>query len=130
MEDRVIRSALMVLATLFMIFLATQIYQNYVKKDKSVLAIGHVMMYTKPGCRYCELAESLLNRTGIIYDSEDISNNLAVQQKLINDTGQYTVPYIFIKGQFIGGYSDLVKMNNDGRLLEIAIQMRDATENE
>lgn len=128
MEDRVIRGALIVLAVLFTVFILTQLYQSYTQEDKKDHVASQVILYTKVGCRYCDLAESLLNRTGIAYESEDISNKPSVQQKLINDTGQHTVPYIFIHGKFIGGYSDLAEMNNDGRLLEIAIQMQDEEE--
>lgn len=124
MEDKVIKRALIVLATLFAVFVVIQLYSFYEKRNKNTRIIGEVMLYTKAGCRYCSLATSLLDRLSIVYDSEDISNNPTLQQKLINDTGQYTVPYVFIRGEFIGGYTELAQMNNNGDLLKIAIEIQ------
>lgn len=124
MNDKIIRNSLITIAMLLLLFLTTQFFQSNNKPNGLLQQNTQIILYTKDGCRYCDLAKSLLDRVGIAYDSEDISNKPSVQEKLINDTGQRTVPYIFVKDQFIGGYSDLADMNNDGRLLKVVIQMQ------
>lgn len=128
MDDKIVRNSLIMITVLLSVFLVTHFFQPNNKPGNPSQQSTQVMLYTKNGCRYCDLAKSLLDRVGISYDSEDISNKPSVQEKLINDTGQRTVPYIFVKDQFIGGYSDLADMNNDGRLLKVAIQIQDSND--
>ncbi len=35
---------------------------------------------------------------------------------LLEETGQDTVPYIFIDGKFIGGYDNLLEFDKQGKL--------------
>ena len=124
MEEKVFRGVLIALASLLLAFATLKTYKYYSQQTTEERISGEVMLYTKQGCKYCSMARNLLERTGIIYNFEDISNNPTIQQKLLNETGQRTVPYIFMQGKFIGGYSDLAEMKNDGRLLDIAVEIK------
>ncbi len=66
-----------------------------------------VIIYSISSCPYCIKAKNLLSKKHIPY-KEIIVNKQSIR-KLMKITGQSTVPQIFINGQFIGGYTDLVK---------------------
>ncbi len=75
-----------------------------------------ILLYIREGCFYCKLATELLQEKSLHYETIELSNNEELYAKLVNTTGQTTVPYIFIDGQFIGGYSDLQKLNEENKL--------------
>lgn len=75
-----------------------------------------ILLYIREGCFYCKLAKELLQEKSLHYETIELSNNEELYTKLVNTTGQTTVPYIFIDGQFIGGYSDLQKLNEENKL--------------
>ena len=80
---------------------------NIVKSEKANI---QVIIYSKAGCLYCTSAKELLSSENINYIDIDISDNNELRQKLIKDTKQLTVPYIFINGKFIGGYQQLANL--------------------
>lgn len=69
--------------------------------------LGEIIIYSKVGCSYCISAKALLDQKGIRYESIDLDNNPDLYNKLVNQTGQKTVPYIFINDEFMGGFTDL-----------------------
>lgn len=71
-----------------------------------------VIIYIKKNCSYCHLAEELLAKNNMPYEKIELGTNPELAQKLINQTGQVTVPYIFINDEFIGGYKNLVEWKN------------------
>lgn len=122
MDDKIFRVAMYILAALLLTFGAVRVYKMYYDQEKEDKISGNVILYTKEGCRYCTMAKNLLDRLSISFEGIEIGNNLDLQKKLVDETGQTTVPYVFVKDHFIGGYSDLVEMNNNGKLLELAIE--------
>lgn len=75
-----------------------------------------VLIYSKHECSYCIKAQELLREKFINYEVIELSNNRDLQIKLAEKTGQTTVPYIYINEQFIGGYEDLRKLSEAGKL--------------
>lgn len=63
-----------------------------------------VVIYTRPGCRYCVLAKNYLNKNSINYTEYNIHDSkTAMQQfKALNGRG---VPLIVIGGKTIRGYN-------------------------
>ena len=64
-------------------------------------------IYGQPGCPYCERAKTaVMNR----YDYEyiDISDSAAAQFYIKETLGAKTVPQIFLDGEYIGGYENLM----------------------
>jgi glutaredoxin 3 len=82
------------------------------KLDKKSTAI----LYTKSHCPYCFKAKNLLDKLEISYSEVDLENDQELQQKLIEQTGQRTVPYIYIDQKFIGGYDQLYKLHQTGKI--------------
>ncbi|KAF9915134.1 glutaredoxin [Lobosporangium transversale] len=78
-----------------------------------------VMFFGKSYCPYCKNAKNLLASKNIAFKTFEIdleSNGPEVQDYLQLKTGQRTVPNIFINNQHVGGNSDLVAANENGRL--------------
>lgn len=75
-----------------------------------------VMLYVKKGCSYCNMAKELLTKNKIPYEAVDLSFDLDLQKKLVDKTGQVTVPYVFINNKFVGGYSDLLKLEKENKV--------------
>jgi glutaredoxin 3 len=77
-------------------------------------------MYTTAWCGYCSRAKSLLERKGLEYEEISMDDDPAFRAKLLDMTGRWTVPQIFIDGSPIGGYSELWQLDRDGRLDRLA----------
>lgn len=73
-------------------------------------------LYTWKFCPFCVNAKQLLERKGIEYEEHCIDKDQSKKQELLDKTGQDTVPYIFIDGEFIGGYDQLVELDRAGKL--------------
>ena len=74
-----------------------------------------VVIYTARSCPYCHAAKKLLQSRGVSYEEVDVSADDAMREKLVQMTGgRETVPQLFIDGQSIGGYDDLVRLIEEG----------------
>jgi len=79
-----------------------------------------IRMYSTTWCGYCIRAKALLDRRGLEYEEIVIDDDPAFRQKLLEMTGRWTVPQIFIDDVPIGGYTELWSLDRDGRLDELA----------
>ena len=76
-----------------------------------------VKIYTTTYCGYCVRAKDLLTRKGVKYEELDVTSNDEMRSKLVEMSGgQRTVPQIFIGDTHVGGYSDLARLESEGRL--------------
>jgi glutaredoxin 3 len=75
-----------------------------------------VRVYSTRWCGYCVRAKSLLESRGIEYEEISLDDDPAFRQKLFDLTGGWTVPQILIDGKPIGGYTELWRLDRDGRL--------------
>ncbi len=74
------------------------------------------VLYTWTFCPFCVRAKRLLERKGIEYEEHNIQQDEAKKKELLEETGQDTVPYVFLDGEFIGGYDQLSALNKAGKL--------------
>ncbi len=76
-----------------------------------------VMMYSTAVCPYCIRAESFLRAKGV-GDIAKVRIDLdpARRAEMMERTGRRTVPQIYIAGQHVGGYEDLVALDRAGKL--------------
>lgn len=66
----------------------------------------------KRSCPFCQRALSLSDANGIkptVVDVLESAETGKLRDELEQKTGQKTVPFVFSRGRFIGGYSDLAK---------------------
>lgn len=85
-----------------------------------------VVVYSKTGCKYCDLAVLFLDGkntpfTKVIMDPCD-STYVDMRDRLFEKTGQHTFPQIFVGSTFVGGYSDMIHAYSTGYWKELCVQ--------
>ncbi len=76
-----------------------------------------VEIYSKSFCSYCERAKRLLESKQVEFSEYSIDWDAGKRQEMIQrSNGRTTVPQIFIGGRHIGGCSDLMALEGDGKL--------------
>ena len=73
-------------------------------------------MYTTRWCGYCVRAKTLLESKGIAFEEIFLDDDPAFRQTVYDVSGGWTVPQILIDGEPIGGYTELWRLDRDGRL--------------
>lgn len=79
--------------------------------------MANVVIYTTRYCPYCIAAKRLLESLGQQYKEIAVDNDTAMRKKLVNMSGQRTVPQIWIDDAHVGGYSDMAHLHTQGKLL-------------
>jgi len=74
-------------------------------------------MYTIGGCVHCARARGLLQRLEIAFEERRLDGVTEFRGLLAERTGGWTVPQVVIRGEPIGGASDLARLKRRGVLL-------------
>ena len=82
--------------------------------------MAQIRMYSTTWCGYCIRAKALLERRGLEYEEIVMDDDPTFREKLLEMTGRWTVPQIFIDDVPIGGYTELWCLDRDGKLDELA----------
>ena len=75
-----------------------------------------VTVYTRAGCPFCTRALSLLRRKGAPVTEIDATGDQHKRQEMIDRSGRWTFPQIFIGETHVGGCDDLHALDAAGRL--------------
>ena len=75
-----------------------------------------IKIYSTSWCGPCKNAKRLLDERGLSYDEIDIDEIGWSRDDLYDLTGGRTIPQIVIDEKPIGGYSDLLKLDHEGKL--------------
>ena len=76
-----------------------------------------VIVYSSGFCPYCSWAKKLLDSKNAAYTEVRIDQVEGAQQEMLSKSnGQMTVPQIFIGSFHVGGYTDMVTLDQQGRL--------------
>jgi len=78
-----------------------------------------IRIYTTRWCGFCVRAKTLLDSKGLPYEEVHLDDDPAFRQTVFDLTGGWTVPQILIDERPIGGYSELWRLDRDGRLDEL-----------
>jgi glutaredoxin 3 len=78
--------------------------------------MARIRMYTTRWCGYCVRAKTLLDAKGLEYEEVHMDDDPAFRAKLRDLTGGWTVPQILIDDRPIGGYTELWRLDREGRL--------------
>ncbi len=78
--------------------------------------MARVRVYSTRWCGYCVRAKALLESRGIEYEEISLDDDPGFRQKLFDLTGGWTVPQVLIDGRPIGGYTELWRLDREGRL--------------
>lgn len=88
-------------------------------KVAQLVAANSVVIFSWVRCPFCVKAKALLgglSKDVAIYDIDKMPEGDALHQEIIQTTNHETVPAIYIKGQFIGGFSDVDALHKQGKL--------------
>lgn len=76
-----------------------------------------VTMYSTRSCTYCHSAEQLLgSKSNVKLKKIQVDTDPAQLKQMIELTGRRTVPQIFVGATHVGGFTDLLELDNAGRL--------------
>lgn len=75
-----------------------------------------VTVYTRAFCPYCSRAISLLERKGVAVTEIDATGDASKRQEMIQRSGRWTFPQIFIGEKHVGGCDDLHALDQRGDL--------------
>lgn len=75
-----------------------------------------VTVYTRAHCGYCHRAMELLRRKGAQVTEIDATGDPDKRQEMIQRSGRWTFPQIFIGDRHVGGCDDLHALERDGGL--------------
>jgi glutaredoxin 3 len=79
-------------------------------------SMSSVVMFATRYCPYCIRARRLLTRKGIAFEEIAVDRDRAQRQVMIQRSSRTTVPQIFIGDHHVGGYDDMVRLDDEGRL--------------
>lgn len=93
---------------------------------------NNTIIYTKPGCSYCEKSKVILDGINVEY-KEIVLNPISKSYdkkvaSLISRTGHKTFPQIFIDEDFIGGFDELKKRVHKPSFLTFKVVKRNTLE--
>jgi glutaredoxin len=71
------------------------------------------IIWSKPMCPYCDKAKALLNLKGIEFEERKLGSEWTKEQLLESVPTARSVPQIFLRGEYIGGYTELEKYFED-----------------
>jgi glutaredoxin 3 len=80
--------------------------------------MAKIRMYTTRWCGYCVRAKALLESKGVDFEEISLDEDPSFRQMLFDRTGSWTVPQIVIDDEPIGGYTELWRLDREGRLDE------------
>lgn len=76
-----------------------------------------VKIYSSGFCPYCSWAKKMLDAKNVPYNEVRIDQVEGAQEEMLSKSnGQMTVPQIFIGDYHVGGYTDMVKLDQEGNL--------------
>lgn len=81
--------------------------------------MADVIIYRTTYCPYCNMVQRLFDELEVEYEKIDVTHDAEMRDKLIEETGMRTVPQVFIKGEAVGGYTDVKALQEEGKLQEM-----------
>lgn len=78
--------------------------------------VAEVVMYGTRFCPYCQGARQFFDSRGIDYVDIRVDEEPARRDEMRTRGGGRTVPQIWINATHVGGYTDLLALDREGRL--------------
>lgn len=80
------------------------------------MVMANVVIYTTRFCPFCVRARQLLKSKGVDYDEIPVDGKPELRQEMTRKAGSHTVPQIWINDEHVGGCSELMLLDQQGRL--------------
>jgi glutaredoxin 3 len=78
-----------------------------------------VVIYLTQSCPYCKAARQMLAEKGCQWQEIDLGEHPEQYEEMIQRSGRYSVPQIWIGERHVGGFDDLMALNAAGELEEL-----------
>ena len=78
--------------------------------------MAKIEIYTRPGCGYCTHVKLLLNSKGLSFSEYDVYQNPERVREMHSRTKGRTYPQVFIDEMSMGGFEELLKLEQQNRL--------------
>ena len=79
--------------------------------------MAEVEVYTNRGCPACVNVKQFLDRKGINYTEKQLGRSKKVDIEFsVRTKGAKQIPQVFINGEWIGGFDDVVRYDQAGEL--------------
>ncbi len=75
-----------------------------------------ITVYSTQFCPYCVRAKDLLNSKGLAFEEVRVDRDPELRQVMMQRSGRRTVPQIWVGETHVGGFDDLWRMNQTGKL--------------
>ena len=76
-----------------------------------------ILVYSSMLCPYCFAAKKLLKKLNLKFEEVLVDNDSKIKNQMIKlSNGRTTVPQVFFGENHIGGYDDLKRFYNEGKL--------------
>ena len=76
-------------------------------------------MYSTRFCPYCIRARMLLDSKQVEYNDISVDGEPGLRREMMQRSGRRTVPQIWIGDRHVGGFDDLARLDQQGRLDEL-----------
>ena len=77
---------------------------------------AQVLMYTTAVCPYCVAAKNFMKSRGMVWEEIRVDTDIEARRAMIDRARRTSVPQIFINGEHVGGYDELVALDRRGGL--------------
>ncbi len=74
--------------------------------------MASIEIYTRPGCGYCSHAKRLLSSKDLRFIEYNVYEDPGAQQDMRRRTLGRDLPQVFINGRSIGGFEELLTLEN------------------
>ena len=81
--------------------------------------MANVTIYTKNLCSFCSAAKQLLKSKNFPFDEVNMEGDQELMIKIMKQSGQRTVPQIFVGDVSVGGYRELTAAMASGEFAEL-----------
>ncbi len=78
-----------------------------------------ITMYSTRFCPYCMRARFLLDSKNVDYTDIGVDARPDLRREMMEKSGRRTVPQIWIGERHVGGYEDLARLEQQGKLDEL-----------
>lgn len=96
---------------------AAKVYMIGLEPDFRIkAALAEVTIYTRQFCGYCTAAKALLADKGIPFTEIDAGRDPEKRNEMMQRSGRFTYPQIFVGARHVGGYTDIHALNASGEL--------------
>lgn len=75
-----------------------------------------ITMYSTQFCPYCVRAKQLLASKNLVYTEIRVDQDPQQRQVMMERSGRRTVPQIWVGETHVGGFDDLWRLNQSGKL--------------